>query len=71
VAHGITDVSEERTDSTFRIKVISELGTTVAVTRSLIPFTLMMEAIRSTETLVLTRILVVVFLRCVLQFIAS
>jgi hypothetical protein len=51
----ITDVSEERIASIIMEKRISQLGTTFAVTSSLILFTMMMEAIRSYETSVLTR----------------
>jgi hypothetical protein len=62
VALVITDVSEERIASIIRVKRISELGTTLLVNSkfanivpsSLSLFTLMMEAIRSYETSVLT-----------------
>jgi hypothetical protein len=62
-----TDVSEESITSNFRVTRIGELGTTLArsmlrllVIANLIPnspilVTLMMEAIRSSETSVLTR----------------
>jgi hypothetical protein len=61
-----TDVLEERITSIIRVKRISELETTLAVTTKLlvttnvvpsspILVTLMMEAIRSSETSVLTR----------------
>jgi hypothetical protein len=68
-----TDVSEECIASISRVKRISELGTTLAITSnflhsvlqllvianvfrsSLILFTLMMEAIRSSETVILSR----------------
>jgi hypothetical protein len=54
-----TDVSEEVIASKIGVKRISELGTILAltnnVTSSFILFTLMMEAIRSSETSVLTR----------------
>jgi hypothetical protein len=49
------DVSEERFVSNFRLKTISVLGTTIAVARSPILVALMMEAIRSSKTSVLTR----------------
>jgi hypothetical protein len=62
----ITDVSECLSASNIRVKTIGELGTTLAVTvrrllvtanvpSSSILVTLMMEAIRSSETSVLTR----------------
>jgi hypothetical protein len=44
-----TDVSEERSASFIRVTGIGELGTTLAVTS-----TLMKEAIRSSETSILT-----------------
>jgi hypothetical protein len=56
-----TDVSEKRSASIIRVKWINKLGTTLlllttnAVTSSLSLFTLMMESIRSSEMLVLTR----------------
>jgi hypothetical protein len=50
-----TAVSEERTASIIRVTRIGELGTTLAVTSSPILVTLMMEALRSNETSVLTR----------------
>jgi hypothetical protein len=60
-----TDVSEEYIASIIRVKRICELGTPLTITRkldttnvipsSLILFTLIMEAIRSSETSVLTR----------------
>jgi hypothetical protein len=62
-----TDKSEERIAYIIRVKGISELGTTLAVTgvlqllvtanvpSSLILFTPMMESVRSSETSVLTR----------------
>jgi hypothetical protein len=59
-------VSEELIASIIKVKEISELGTTLAVTSllvtanvvpsSLISFTLMMEAMSSSETLVFTRV---------------
>jgi hypothetical protein len=65
VALVITDVSEELSASIIRVTRICELGTTLAVTSnrhklSVIPsspiiVTLMKEALRSSETLVLTR----------------
>jgi hypothetical protein len=59
VALGITDVSEELRASFIRVTRIGELGTTLAVT-SVVPsssilVTLMKEALRSSETSVLTR----------------
>jgi hypothetical protein len=51
-----TDVSEERIASIIKVIRIDELGTTLAVTSSPILVTLMMEAIRSSETSVLTRV---------------
>jgi hypothetical protein len=51
----ITDVSEERTASTSRVERISYLRTILAVTSSLNLSTLMMKAIRSSQTSVLTR----------------
>jgi hypothetical protein len=50
-----TDVSEERIAAIIKVKRISELGTALGVTSSLIVFNLMMEADRSSETSVLTR----------------
>jgi hypothetical protein len=55
-----TDVSEERSAAIIRVTRISELGTTLAitsnvVTSSLILVTLMMEALCSSKTSVLTR----------------
>jgi hypothetical protein len=51
-----TDTSEELSASVIRVTRIGELGTTANVVPSwLILFTLMMEAIRSSETSVLTR----------------
>jgi hypothetical protein len=64
-----TDVSEERIVSIIRVRRIDELGTTLAVTSSVlrllvtanlvpswsISVTLMMEALSSSETSVLTR----------------
>jgi hypothetical protein len=50
------DVSEERISSILMVGRISELGVTAnVVSSSLIPYTLMMEAIRSSEMSVLTR----------------
>jgi hypothetical protein len=49
-----TDVWEERIASIFREERIGELGTTLAVTDSLILFSLMVEAIRSSESSFLT-----------------
>jgi hypothetical protein len=66
-----TDVSEERIASIVRVTIIGELGTlaitsifhsvlrflvTANVPSSLILFTLMMEAVRFSETSVLTRV---------------
>jgi hypothetical protein len=50
-----TDVSQENISSVFRVKIISELGTMLAVTSTLIIFILKMEAILSFETSVLPR----------------
>jgi hypothetical protein len=50
-----TDVSEERIAYVIRVNRISELETSLALNSSLILFTVMMEAIRSSETLLLTR----------------
>jgi cobalamin synthase len=47
--------SEESIATIIRVSRIGELGATLAVATSLILFTLMMEAIRSSETSVLTR----------------
>jgi hypothetical protein len=51
------DVSKERSDAIIRVTRIGELGTTLAGTsnRCMILVTLMMEAICSSKTLVLTR----------------
>jgi hypothetical protein len=54
VALARTDVSEELSASTIRVTRIGELRT-LAVTSSLIPVTVMMEALSSFETSVLTR----------------
>jgi hypothetical protein len=51
-----TDVSEDRIAFIIRVTRIGELGITLGVTNSLILFTLMMEAIRSSETLVPSRV---------------
>jgi hypothetical protein len=51
-----TEVSHELIASIIRMRIIGELGTTV-VPASLILLTLMMEAMLSSETSVLTRIL--------------
>jgi hypothetical protein len=52
----ITDVSEERGTSIIRVTRLGELGTlAVNVPSSLILVTLMMEALSSSETSVLTR----------------
>jgi hypothetical protein len=50
-----TDVSEERIASIVRVIKIGELGTTLALSSSPILVTLMMEALSSPETSVLTR----------------
>jgi uncharacterized membrane protein len=50
-----TDVSEKRIASIFNVERIGELGTVLAVTSSTILVTLMMKAIPSSETSVLTR----------------
>jgi hypothetical protein len=50
-----TDISEERGVSIIRAKTISEPGTTLGVTSTLILFALMMEVICSSETSVHTR----------------
>jgi hypothetical protein len=51
-----TDVSEERSATHNRLTIKGELGTRLAVTSNRpILFTLMMEALRSSETSVLTR----------------
>jgi hypothetical protein len=50
-----TDVSEEHITSIIRFKRISELGKTLAFTSSLMHFTLIMQAMQSSETPVLTR----------------
>jgi hypothetical protein len=50
-----TDVSEERIVSIIRVTRIDELETPLAVTSNRIRVTLMMEAISSSETLVITR----------------
>jgi hypothetical protein len=50
-----TDFSEERIVPIIGVRRIGELGTTLTVTSSPIHVTLMMEAIRSFEALVLTR----------------
>jgi hypothetical protein len=55
VALVITDVSEECIASIIRVTTIGELRTTLAVTSTSILVNLMMEAIRSCETLVLAR----------------
>jgi hypothetical protein len=44
-----TDVMGERSTSIIKATIISELGTVLAVTSSLIHITLMLEAIRSSE----------------------
>jgi hypothetical protein len=56
-----TNISVERVASIIKVKRISELGITLAVTSNgspllLILFTLVMEATRSSETSVLTRV---------------
>jgi hypothetical protein len=54
-----TDVSEELSASTIRVTRIDEIGTTLAVTNNLrsstILVSLMKEALRSSETSILTR----------------
>jgi hypothetical protein len=50
-----TDVSEELSATFIRVNGIGEIGTTLAVTSSLILVTLMKEALSSSETSVLTR----------------
>jgi hypothetical protein len=50
-----TDVSEELRASFIKVTKIGELGTTLAVTSSPILVTLMKEALRASETSVLTR----------------
>jgi hypothetical protein len=53
-----TDVSEELSAAFIRVTIIGELGTTLAVTsnrRTLRRNTVMKEALRSSETSVLTR----------------
>jgi hypothetical protein len=50
-----TDISEARNASIIRVERIGELGTTLAITGSSILVTLMMEALSSSETSVLTR----------------
>jgi hypothetical protein len=55
-----TDVSEEGITSTIRMKRIGEVGTTLLVTTNVVPsspilVTLIMEALRSSETTILTR----------------
>jgi hypothetical protein len=60
VAFVRTDVSEQFTESIIMAKIISEIGTTLAVTNaakecSFILFFLMMEAVRSSKTLFLRR----------------
>jgi hypothetical protein len=54
VALARTDVSKERNASIIRVARIGELGTTLAVTNRRTLVTLMMEALSSSETLVLT-----------------